>query len=168
MDEFLSSSQDMTHNRYYRLMVIACLDTAFNLPVLLVIVVTSIARGKEDGLNYPYISWKNVHDEEGGLAPGLSLSSIPQDPASVWSTDNWLVFGLKWDEWVYVLHAVMFFGVFGTTPEMRSYYRAAFWFIPRRLGYKRPRVASEEDTVSDVAFTSNPDQQVKGRTAANR
>jgi len=138
-------------------MVIACLDTLFNLPVLITIIVTSILQGKDNSLNYSYISWKNVHDGAGGNLPGLSLSSIVQTPASEWSTDPWVVFTTKWDEWIYVVHALMFFSVFGTTPEMRQHYRSAFWFIPEQLGYKRPR-ASEVETVSDVAFNSNPGQ----------
>ena len=158
----------MTHNKYYRLIVIACLDTLFNLPVLIVDLATDIAQGKESSLNYPYISWKNVHDGVGGNLPGISLSSILQTPASEWSTDKWFVLAVKWDEWLYVLHAVTFFCVFGTTPEMRSYYRAAFWFIPERLGYKRTQPVSETETVSDVAFNSNPGQQAGDRPAANR
>jgi len=65
------------------------------------------------------------------------------------------VFITKWDEWVYVLHAVVFFVVFGTTPEMRQYYWSVLWFIPERCGYKRRR-NSEVETLSDVAFNSNP------------
>ncbi len=82
MNEFLSSNGDMTHNKYNRLMIIACLDTFINLPVLVTIVVTEIVRGKASPLNYPYISWKNVHDNEGGNIPGVSLSTIEQATAS--------------------------------------------------------------------------------------
>ncbi len=125
-------------------------------------------KAKGPPLNYPYVSWKNVHDGEAGNLPGLSLSSIVQMPASVWGTDRWEVFTVKWDEWIYVVHAIVFFGVFGTTPEMRQYYRTAFWFVPERCGYRRRRSqVSEERTVSDVAFNSNPGQ-AGNRPAVNR
>ncbi len=120
MNEFLSSSRDVTHSKYSRLMLIACLDTLFNLPVLITITVIVALQGKDNDLNYPYIGWKNVHDGAGGNFPGLSLSSIVQTPASEWSADGLGIFGVKWDEWLYVLHAVTFFGVFGTTPEIAS------------------------------------------------
>jgi len=162
MNEFLSSSRDITQNKYNRLMVIACLDTMFNLPVDIAVIVMSILPGKESSLNYPYISWKNVHDGQDGNAPGLSLSFIEQIPASEWSTDGWFIFTIKWNEWCYVLHAVIFFGVFGTTPEMRQCYRHAFWFIPERFGYKRWHF-SDVETVSDVAFNAN-----SGLPIANR
>jgi len=163
MNEFLSSGQGLTHNKYFRLMVVACLDTLFNLPVLITAVVTSILAGKVSLLNHPYISWQNVHDG----AEESSLSTILATPASVWGSDKWSMFNVKWDEWVYVLHAVIFFSVFGTTPEMRQYYKSAFWFIPERCGYKRQRV-SEVETVSDVAFNSNPGQQAGNRPTTNR
>ncbi len=54
-------------------MIIACLDTLFDLPVAIINTVTSIVEGDNSSLNYPYISWKNAHDGVGGLLPGLSL-----------------------------------------------------------------------------------------------
>lgn len=143
-------------------MAITLLDTIFNLPVLIIILVTSIASGKFNPLNAPYINWKNVHDGAGGLLPGASLSTILQSPASDWSASGWDVFDVKWDEWIYVFHAVIFFAVFGTTPEMRQHYRAALWFITERCGYRRQRDGvSDEQTVSDVMFNSNPGPQLE-------
>ncbi len=162
MSLFLSSSRDITHNKYNRLMVITCLDTIFNLPVDIAVVVMSILPGKESSLNYPYVNWKNVHDGSGGNLPGVSLSSITQTPANEWSTYAWGVLTTKWNEWCFVLHAVIFFGVFGTTPEMRQYYRSAFWSIPEWFGYKRWRI-SDVETVSDVAFNSNSGLPIASR-----
>ncbi len=99
MNEFLSSSRDITYSKYSRLVVIACLDTLFNLPVLITVIITGILQGEDSPLNYPYISWKSVHNGADGNLPGLSLSSILQTPASEWSTNRWEVFVLKWDEW---------------------------------------------------------------------
>ncbi|KLO09469.1 fungal pheromone STE3G-protein-coupled receptor [Schizopora paradoxa] len=161
MHEFLTNDQDYTYNRYTRLMLIACLDTIFNLPVIIVGVAVDILQGGSSPLNYPYVSWKNVHYE---AFPGLNLSSIETIPASEWSTDKWNVFSTKWNEWVYVFHAVIFFALFGTTPEMRRYYQRAFWFIPEHCGYKK-RSVSELETISDVVFSSNGAQPTSTRTA---
>lgn len=158
MNEYLSSTPEFEHHKYSRLMLIACLDTLFNLPISIAGLVIDISQGKGNVLNYPYVSWKNVHDGLGGMAPGLSLSSIIQTPASAWNTESWTIFTTKWNEWLYVLHAIMFFSIFGTTPEMRRHYRLVIWFIPERCGYKRQRV-SELETLSDFAFNSNPGQQ---------
>lgn len=148
-------------------MAIACLDTAFNLPVLILTTVLSIVSGSNDALNFPYISWKNVHDGAGGNYLGMSLSSIVPVPASEWSANGWIVFNVKWNEWLYVVHAIIFFGAFGTTPEMRRHYLAALWFIPERCGYQR-RPVSEEKTLPDVAFRINPGLQMADRAVVNR
>jgi len=152
-------------------MFIACLDTIFNVPVLIIDIVSAGLQGEHSSVNQPYVSWKNVHDGEGGLLPGGPLSTIVQTPASAWSAEGtWSVFFVKWNEWIYVLHAVVFFGVFGTTPEMRQHYWSALWFIPKRCGYKRQPV-SEVETMSDVVFSSNPaslTQMQKGPTGSRR
>lgn len=170
MNEFFSSNleEEVASNKYKRLMVIACLDILINLPLFIIIVVTDILQGKDNAMNYPYISWKNVHEGAGGLAPGLSLSSILQTPASAWDDGSWDVFETKWNEWVFVLHALVFFGVFGTTPEMRQHYYAALWFIPERCGYRRQRVPQAQVAMSNVVFNSNAGQQAQSRPANNR
>jgi len=155
----LAGSRDISLNKYKRLMLIVLLDTFCNLPVFAVVVMTSIVQGSASPLDHPYISWKNVHDGAGGSMPGLSLNSIVQVPASEWSLDAWSVFLVKWGEWFYVLHAILFFSVFGTTPEMRQHYTSVFWFLPERIGYKRNRYPdSEVQTLSDISFDSNPGQ----------
>ncbi|KLO05673.1 fungal pheromone STE3G-protein-coupled receptor [Schizopora paradoxa] len=149
---------------FKRLLVIACLDTAFNLPVLILITIYSVVSGSNDSLNYPYISWKNVHDGAGGNFPGTSLSTIMQVPASDWGTDGWNIFNVKWDEWLYVAHAIMFFSVFGTTPQMRKYYCAMLWYIPERLGYKRRvQVDSRGLCTSAMKFSPNPNEEKENR-----
>ena len=166
MKGYFSTSRELTYNRYNRLMVIAYLDFLFNLPVLIISLVTSILEGRSSPLNFPYISWKNVHDGEGGNAPGLSLSSVLQVPARTWGKETWGVFDVKWDEWLYVVHAIVFFCVFGTTPEMRRYYRFLFHFVPYRHGFRKCNI-SGSDTISNIRFISNPDQRKKSSTLAS-
>ncbi|KLO06020.1 fungal pheromone STE3G-protein-coupled receptor [Schizopora paradoxa] len=156
MNEFLSSGEgSITRSKYIRFMVMAYMDSVLNLPATIGLVVMNIALGKESPLNYPYISWKNVHEGAGGNMPGLSLSSVIQMPASEWSNNAMDLASVKWNEWFHVVIAIVFFAIFGTTPEMRRYYRSAFWFIPERLGYKKRRT-SESETISDMAFDSHP------------
>lgn len=167
MNEFLSSSQEITSNKYTRLMIIVCLDTLINLPVLVTVFVSSILQGDDNALNFPYVSWKNVHDGAGGNLPGITLGSIIQVPASEWSTDGWSVFSTKWDEWLYVIHAVIFFCVFGTTSEMRRYYRRVFWLMPERLGYKGPDT-SVERTLPEIAFNCISDRPAQKHPLGHR
>ncbi|KLO07062.1 hypothetical protein SCHPADRAFT_665907 [Schizopora paradoxa] len=169
MGEFLSTtrSENGYSKIYYRLVFIACLDTLFNAPVLLINVITTIVQGQEDSYNFPYISWKNVHDGAGGNFPGTTLSTIFLRPASEWSTNKWVVYTVKWDEWLYVVHAIIFFAAFGTTPDMRQRYLSVLWFVPERLGYKRRQV-SQTETVSDLAFNSNPNPRAAPDPTGNK
>ncbi|KLO06015.1 STE3-domain-containing protein [Schizopora paradoxa] len=153
MDEFLSSGQGITRSKYNRLMIVACMNTIFNLPPTITIIAVNIALGNESSMNSPYISWKNVHEGVGGHRPGFSLSSIEKTPASEWSTNAAGLFSVKWNEWILVVLALAFFAIFGTTPEMCRSYRSAFWFIPKYLGYKR-RQGLVVETISDVAYSS--------------
>ncbi|KLO09461.1 fungal pheromone STE3G-protein-coupled receptor [Schizopora paradoxa] len=153
MNEFLSSSQDNSRDKYTRLMLIACLDFIPNVPVLLIKIITSIMAGEDTTLNYPYISWKNVHDGPGIRVPNATLSFILQTPKSVWSTNAWGVFELNWIEWIYVVYAISFFGVFGAAPEVRRCFWYVFWFIPERMGWRRTRPFDVE-TLSDFVFDS--------------
>ncbi len=63
---------------------------------------------------------------------------------------------------IYVVHRSYVFIVFGTTPEMRTMLPIRVLVHTEWLGYKRRRV-SEVETVSDVAFNSNPAQQTETR-----
>ncbi|KLO09467.1 STE3-domain-containing protein [Schizopora paradoxa] len=56
MNEFLTTNRNVTHSKYYRLMVIACLDTIFNLPVAITLLLMEIIKGRAYGLDSPYIS----------------------------------------------------------------------------------------------------------------
>ncbi len=163
MSQFYSSAG----NRFKRLIVIACLDILINLPLFIIIIITDILQGKANAFNYPYISWKNVHDGAGELAPGLSLSSILQTPASAWDDGGWDLFKTKWNEWAFVLNAATFFGAFGTTPEIRDHYLSVLWFIPERCGYERQR-SSETLAPSNIAINPNPPQEVQNRPTNNR
>lgn len=169
MNKFLSSSRNITYNRYNRLMIITCLDTFLNLPLLIMNLAVTILEKKPTNtnsiLNMAYITGENLHHGASGNVTGISISSIVQIPASAWTTSGLYVLDVKWAEWTSVLYAVVFFGVFGTTPEMRVLYRSAFWFIPMRFGYKRRHITDIE-TVSDMSFNSNlgPAQQEASRS----
>ncbi|KLO05873.1 STE3-domain-containing protein [Schizopora paradoxa] len=138
MDEFLQSGQGITHSKYNRLMIMACLDVIL-VPTIIGVIVFNIVQGKNSPFNYPYVNWKNVHDgrAEFKLFTGLSFSSVLQTPASVWSASPGIPFEVKWNEWFHVFVAVIFFAIFGTTPEMQRKYRAALWFVTKHIGYKR-------------------------------
>ncbi|KLO11429.1 STE3-domain-containing protein [Schizopora paradoxa] len=154
VNEHLSSNATITAFQYKRLMLITCLDTISNFPVMLGGLLQDALVGSSGAANQPYVSWTNVHDGEGGTLPGTSLSTIQQTPASVWSTDKWTVLYLKWNEWIYVVQAIIFFAVVGTTPELGCFVRKMLCLSP-----KRPSADSSVEggrrTMSTVVFRSS-------------
>lgn len=160
--EILSKSEVYSENAYSykRMALMTFIDTIFNLPVLFFVTIKSATGGTSNAINLPYISWDNVHNGDGGKLPGASLSTIIQVPASAWSRSPSQVLANKWNMWVYVGHALVFFGVFGTTPKMREWYTEIVLYIPRKLGYARKTAEDPRDTLV-VRFAPNP----RGRKA---
>jgi len=130
-----SGNSALSPGNFKRLLIMTLLDTIINLPILITSFAKCILAGKNNFANYPYKSWDYVHNGAGGVfPPGTSLGTIVQVPASEWSQDKWFFTNVKWIEWVYVLHAVIYFLVFGTMPKLRRLYVDAFWTIWRWLG----------------------------------
>ncbi|KLO08902.1 STE3-domain-containing protein [Schizopora paradoxa] len=137
-----NSSSIMSPGRFKRLLFITLLDTTINLPLLLSNFAKCILAGKQNPANYPYKSWDYVHGGGAAADTGLfpanaTLTTIVQVPASVWGGEMWTVVNVKWVEWVYVLHAVVYCAVFGTVPKLRGWYGDAFWKVVGWLGWQR-------------------------------
>ncbi|KLO13321.1 STE3-domain-containing protein [Schizopora paradoxa] len=147
---------------YKRKMVIVCFDTAFNLPPLLYSVIQDILAGKENPSNASYRSWHAVHHGEAGLShPEWGVDTILQYPASVWSKGRWAVLAIKWEEWIFVAHAVVFFAVFGTTTDMKDLVRNCVRGLGRTLRRKKSseqgmKQMGRADNSNFVAFNSIP------------
>ncbi len=146
MNEVLSSHSDVTQNKYIRVMTITCLTLLLDLPALIVLVATKLIEGQESDINHSYRSWAFIHDG--------SLSKILQTTAHEWGGDKWQVFNVKWNEWMYVLHAMVFFSIFGTTPESLRRYRSAISCVLESIGLKKKTQATAG--ASEIMFSSNP------------
>lgn len=156
-------SLEMTQG-YKRLALITSINTVFNLlGAEIIITIMAATTGQSTGANKPYISWDNVHDGAAGEIPGATLGTILQEPASEWSAFPTQVFVIKWNVWLYVAHALVFFTVFGTTPAMKEWYAQVFYYIPRKLGCARSPLKDTHER-STINFAPNP-KTPKRRTA---
>lgn len=155
MNEVLSSHPDVTRNKYIRVMIFTFLNFLLNVPVniaLLVLVATGTGA-----FNGPYGSWAAVH---------AHFNDIPQITAQEWGSDKLAVFLVKAGEWAYVLEAVCFFAIFGTTPEARRRYHSALSCILVKFGLKKEQSSPE---LSDIMFCSNsPGRSRLGRCVLRR
>lgn len=133
-----------------------CLDTVFNLPFLLAATIQDIVSGEANSANRPYKSWNDVHHGAvGTLPPEVDLTTIVQVPAWYWSARSWSTLSVKWNEWIFVVSAIIFFGVFGTTREMKKLAQDCFQTAWRRLGRKgEVRRGPDVFQLKDMSFSS--------------
>jgi len=120
----------------------------FNVPILIFIVIlpATLIADQRDTLNPLRTSWGLIHD--------TSLSVILKVSAKQWGDGRWQVLSLKWNEWMYVLDAILFFSIFGTTPQAVRRYRSATSYILERIGLKKKQQSSM--AASDIMFSSDP------------
>lgn len=110
MNEYFDSSgEGLSQSHFYRMIALGCFDTFITLPVTIVVFVVSILHAKP--LEF-YQGWTYTHSNWG---PALV-------PKKSWSTDKWAVFTVHWGEWLMPFIALVFFALFGLTPEARGGY----------------------------------------------
>ncbi|KAJ7189820.1 putative pheromone receptor [Mycena pura] len=119
---FLSSSNNLTVNRYIRLMCLAATDLLCTVPISIWIIVT---EASVYGLD-PRVSWAVTHS---------NFSRVGQFPGIIWRSDKPTVMGLEMNRWLFVACAFIFFIFFGFADEARKNYRSAFTTVARRVGY---------------------------------
>ncbi len=166
MNEYLSSHGDITRNKYHPTHDYCLPGHTLQSASHHHHIVTSILEGNESSLNYPYISWEKC----------------PQ-----WRrwTSSWIITqhhstnsGQRMDQWVESIRSEV--GRMDLCPPCRHFlqrlrydsrnattYRAAFWFIPERCGYKDDVFLNWRQFRMSCSH-SDPVLQVETRPAANR
>lgn len=139
MNLFLSSNTTLDHSRYYRAIILGCMDAVLTLPLSIFLMWSNAVP---EGPVQPWPGWTYVHDD---------FSKVRLIPAFIWRADRWTAFTVKWDEWVAVFCAVVFFLFFGISPDTRNAYQSLFWAIASRIGIHR-RV---DEQLAPLDFATN-------------
>lgn len=139
MNEFLDSGASVNRANYYRILALGCLDILITLPIQSIDIVTNFLG--TNAVFYP--GWNSVHSD-------WSPIFIPAHGPGGWAETFWRNFLIRWDEWIRVLLASIFFLLFGFTKEARKVYMTVFWSIISIFGFKQP--AMEE--ASNIVFGS--------------
>ncbi|KAH8114854.1 pheromone A receptor-domain-containing protein [Phellopilus nigrolimitatus] len=122
MSQFLSSNSQITFSRYFRLMVLAMMDTFLTVPLA------------------SFAIWLNAVESTispwHGLADAhFDFSAVDQIPAVLWRLSKWTVLSFYLDRWFIIFCAAVFFAFFGFAEESRKNYYKIYWTIAKRFGY---------------------------------
>lgn len=117
----------MNRSSYLRVLALGCFDILLTLPLGIAnLVDNGLQLTSEPGSTPFWLGWTDIHTNWGPVYV----------TGAGWSATAWSEFTVRWDEWINVLFAVIFFLLFGLTEEARSTYRqvlqAVFGLFGRR------------------------------------
>ncbi|KAI0920344.1 hypothetical protein AcV5_010544 [Taiwanofungus camphoratus] len=120
-NQLLASNNAMTVSRYFRLMLLCCIEMACTVPLGAFSMYIN-----NTGLHIaPYVSWSNAH---------YDFSFVEIFPAAIWTSRHPFYISVQMGRWIYPCSAFLFFALFGFANEARRHYRLAFWWIAKRFG----------------------------------
>ncbi|KAI0040540.1 STE3-like pheromone receptor [Auriscalpium vulgare] len=119
MSDILSANTTLNVNRYFRLMLLACIEMSCAVPLT----AFSIHINTSGVSLAPWISWADTH---------FDFGRIDKVPSSVWRSDHAFKVSVEMGRWIYPTCAFIFFALFGFASEARKHYRQAWvWLAPR-------------------------------------
>jgi len=116
--ELLASNSNLTFNRYFRLMAMACIEILCTVPLgIYVLTATPIT--------YKYVGLADLH---------LGFSRVRQFPLEEWEAipGSRRIFSLN--SWLYIAMSLLFFVLFGFAEEARRHYHSAYVSVAKTLG----------------------------------
>lgn len=124
--ELISTSNDLTSHRYYRLVALCLLQAVCTLPLAAFFVYANLTQ-------VPVVPWKGLADlhRDYGKIGHFSLDE--------WIQDSRIV--IEFENWITIACALVFFIFFGLTEEARKHYRFAFHRVRRWLKVPASRSA---------------------------
>ncbi|KAI0370942.1 STE3-domain-containing protein [Pilatotrama ljubarskyi] len=144
--DVLSKSSNMTLSRYFRLLLLACIDMTCNVPLTVLNMYIN-----NDGVTMsPWVSWANTH---------YNFSHVEQIPSIIWRTNRAFVVSAELGRWIFPCCALIFFALFGFAEEARKHYSAAFWAVAGRFGFTKPeRTSSMKQSIPSFVHVANRSQ----------
>lgn len=152
MREHLNSlDTELDRSQFLRMFTLGCFDALITLPISITGVVTNVV-GNDSLLTF-YQGWTFIHSD---WEPVLTSKSV-------WSTDRMSALSVYWDEWINPFYALVFFALFGLTPDAREGYRRFFRYLRRPFGVTQgdnteegfPDVVFQNGRGTNVTATSN-------------
>ncbi|CDO69987.1 hypothetical protein BN946_scf184836.g61 [Trametes cinnabarina] len=140
--DVVCKSSSMTLSRYFRLLLLASIDMACNVPLTVLNMYIN-----NDGVTMsPWVSWANTH---------YNFSHVEQIPSILWRTNRAFVVSAELGRWIFPCCALIFFALFGFAEEARKHYSALFWSIAKKLGFSKPEPSAVKQKIFSFVRASN-------------
>ncbi|PFH48839.1 hypothetical protein AMATHDRAFT_148990 [Amanita thiersii Skay4041] len=115
-----TSHTAMSLSRYFRLMLLAFLDMMLTVPLGVYVIYISNKNVKLA----PWVSWEDTHYDFG---------RVVQIPSMIWRSDASFRTSVELTRWLPVVCALIFFALFGISPEARKNYGMLSASIHKRI-----------------------------------
>ncbi|KAI9057590.1 fungal pheromone receptor [Trametes sanguinea] len=117
----VASNNNLTFNRYFRLMGLAAIEVLFTIPLTTYNIVQNLTTLPI----YPFIGYADLH---------YWFSRVDQKSAVSWRADPGTVARMAFKQWTVIGCALLFFLFFGLAEEARKHYRLALSSVAKRVG----------------------------------
>jgi len=149
--ELLSANNNLTPNRYFRLMGLAAIELLGTIPFSCWGIYLNSAGVR------PWKGWKETH---------IYFSRVRQVPSIMWHQNRLFADGLEMTRWTIVVCAFIFFGFFGFAEEARRHYRLAFYSVAKRVGFSTGTMGSSGPVSSSSGAKPYPNMSSFGNFAS--
>ncbi|KAI0078437.1 STE3-domain-containing protein [Panus rudis PR-1116 ss-1] len=128
--ELIASNSNLTFNRYFRLMAMAVIEMLSTVPLGIYTIVGNVQIG--------IYQWKGFADLHSGF------DRVRQFPLAFWQEtwDDASKRSLEFNQWAFVVCALVFFLIFGMAEEAKKHYRAAYTSVAKRVGLSTGAIES--------------------------
>ena len=121
-ESLIVSNENLTYNRYFRLMAICVIEIVSMVPLCVLIAFNNAAHGSFG--RYP-----------GLTEPHSNFTHVGQYPAVLWTHNPMIRHNIETYQWIMIGCSLLYFALFGLTEEARKHYHTAFniiWLRPSK------------------------------------
>nr|VWO99368.1 Pheromone receptor CPRa1p [Ganoderma boninense] len=145
--DIIATSKSMTVSRYFRLLLLACIDMVFNVPLTVLNMWIN-----NDGVRMDqWVSWSNTH---------YQFSHVQQIPAFIWRSNLPFHVSAELGRWIFPCCGLIFFMLFGFAEEARRHYSTWFWAVANRFGYFKPEPRAYKQPIPSFVHSKSVDADV--------
>jgi pheromone a factor receptor len=155
LNEVLTSNNtSVSYGLFYRVFILTAVDAMFTIPLSILVVYINAVQVPI----YPYVGWADLHYNFSRVDTFTTEQIAAQN-------DPWLTFSKVWSQWIYVLCALVFFMVYGTSMDFVRFYWNGTWRVLGWMGVKRKAGRSKDLNQTTIQFASVVNNHVQSESS---